>query len=179
MIDLEQNEKILLHARRHWFFLFQKILSLIPLVVIPVIVIFSVPMTVDSFSFSEKSGVALIIFFLFSWLLCIWITSFIMWTDFYLDVLIVTDHRVINVEQKALFSRETSSLHLDKIQDVSVDVHGVIATFLSFGTLRIQTAGETGEFGIKGIKEPDQVKKIILEQHEKAMAKLRTVRIES
>lgn len=101
-----------------------------------------------------------------------------MWTDFYLDVLVVTDHRIINIEQKALFARETSSLHLDKIQDVSVEVFGILATFLSFGNLKIQTAGEMEEFIIKGIKDPDAIKQTILEQHEKAMIKLRTVRIE-
>jgi hypothetical protein len=180
MIDLETNEKILLQGRRHWFFLVTRLFALLPLVLLPVIIIFFASGTsTEYFSFTQKSGTAFIIFLLFTWLLFLWISAFIMWTDFYLDVLIVTDHRVINIEQKALFARETSSLHLDKIQDVSVEVFGMLATFLSFGNLKIQTAGEVEEFVIKGIKNPDAIKQLILEQHEKAMTKLRTVRIEN
>jgi uncharacterized membrane protein YdbT with pleckstrin-like domain len=188
MIDLEKNENVLLTARRHVFFLFVKLASLLPLIIIPLVIIFVVE-TIENFnpdvaSFTKTfynvqgGGSALVIFLLFTWLLFIWIGAFVIWTDYYLDVLVVTDHRVINIEQKALFSRETSSLHLDKIQDVSVEITGVVATFLNFGSLRIQTAGEVEEFVLKGIKDPNGIKKVILEQHEVAMTKLRTVRIE-
>jgi uncharacterized membrane protein YdbT with pleckstrin-like domain len=180
MIDLEKNETILLQARRHWFFLVTKLFALLPLVIISFVIIFFTESSgAEYFSFTQKNGTAFIVFLLFTWLLFLWVIAFIMWTNFYLDVLIVTDHRIINIEQKALFARETSSLHLDKVQDVSVEVFGLLATFLSFGNLKIQTAGEVGEFIIKGIKNPDATKQTILEQHEKAMTKLRTVRIEN
>jgi len=188
MIDLEKNEQILLSARRHWFFLFAKLFPLLPLAGIPVFIaiVLSILGKVDPAA-SNLAGMfyrvqggssAFVIFILISWFLFLWIAAFVIWTDYYLDVLIVTDHRVINVEQKGLFKRETSSLHLDKIQDVSVDISGMLATFLSFGRLRIQTASEVGEFTLNGIKDPIAVKNLILEQHEKAMTKLRTVRIE-
>jgi uncharacterized membrane protein YdbT with pleckstrin-like domain len=188
MIDLENNEKILLQARRHGFFLFTRLIALFPLVAIPIIFVIGMQRFGGSdpeasplagiFYHADGSGTAFVIFLLFSWLLSVWIGAFVVWTDYYLDVLAVTDHRLINIEQKGLFSRETSSLHLDKIQDVSVEINGLLATFLSFGSLRVQTAGEVEEFVLHGIKDPNAIKKLILEQHERAMTKLRTVRIE-
>lgn len=188
MIDLENNEKILLQARRHGFFLFTRLIALFPLVAVPVLLVIGMQKFGDSgsgtsplagiFYHTDGSGTALVVFLLFAWLLFVWISAFIMWTDYYLDVLVVTDHRLINIEQKGLFSRETSSLHLDKIQDVSVEINGLLATFLSFGVLRVQTAGEVEQFVLHGIKNPNVIKKLMLEQHEKAMTKLRTVRIE-
>ena len=181
MIDLEQNEQVLLQARRHWYFLLQRLLPMLPLVFIPIIVIVLLPVAsahLPNLYHTSAGSSAFIIFILFSFFLFLWISAFTMWTNYYLDVLVVTDRRVINIEQQALFKRETSSLELDKIQDVSVEIFGVLATFLSFGNLRIQTAGKVEEFIINGIKDPDAVKDFILEQHEKALAKLQTVRIE-
>jgi len=189
MVDLEQNEQILLTARRHWFTLFLRLIPLLFFAIVPILIIVVLQIVGGIAENSLTSGgqnlfaqggslPALIIFLLFSWLLCIWIAIFTVWTDYYLDILLVTDHRIINVEQKALFSREIASLHLDKIQDVTIDINGFLATFLLFGNLRIQTAGEVEEFVIRGIKDPTTIKNTILEQHEKAMAKLRVVRIE-
>ncbi|MFA5831714.1 MAG: PH domain-containing protein [Candidatus Paceibacterota bacterium] len=189
MIDLEQNEQVLLTSRRHWFTLFVRLFPLLLFAIVPIVIIAALQvlgsiaensLTAGGKNFFPLSGSmpALIIFLLFSWLLCVWIGAFIIWTDYYLDVLIVTDHRIINVEQKALFSREIASLHLDKIQDVTIDINGVLATFLIFGDLRIQTAGEVEEFVIRNVKDPTTIKNVILEQHEKAMKKLRVVRIE-
>jgi len=190
MVDLEHNEKIITTARRHWFVLAAKLLPLIPLALIPVAVIVIVEVLGETapgsvLTFSETffklggGGTAFVIFLLFSWFLLLWIGAFIIWTDYYLDALVITDHRVINIEQKGLFSRETSSLHLDKIQDVTIDISGILPTFLSFGNMRIQTAGEMEEFVIHSIREPEKLKSIILEAHEKAEAKNRVVTIAS
>lgn len=188
MIDLEIGEKILLRARRHWFFFATKIIALVPLVAIPIILIATTKAlsttNPEAFSYlnnfynTENGSSALVIFLLFSWFLGLWIVAFIMWTNYYLDVLIVTDRRVINIEQKALFSRETSSMSLDKIQDVSTEIDGILATFLAFGSLRIQTAGEVEQFVLHGLKNPNEVKALILEEHERESNRLRKVVVE-
>jgi uncharacterized membrane protein YdbT with pleckstrin-like domain len=188
MVDLEQNEKIITTARRHWFVLLARLVPFVLLAIIPVFLIIVVEImgaaypdsiiTVSQAFFKHSgSGSAFVIFLLFSWLLFLWVGAFVTWTDYFLDVLVITDHRVINIEQKGLFSRETSSLHLDKIQDVTIDVSGILPTFLSFGNMRVQTAGEMEEFSIHAIRNPEKLKAIILEAHEKAEAKNREVTI--
>ncbi len=84
------------------------------------------------------------------------------WMDYYLDMWIVTEKRVINIDQRGLFSREISEIPMANIQDVTVEVHGLMETLLGFGTVRIQTAGER-EFTIDDIPRLNPVKDAILE----------------
>lgn len=180
MINLEPDETIVLRGRRHWFVLALRLLPLIPFVIIPLIVFALLhAMTADTGSFIKIGGneSAFAVFIIFSWFLLVWIGAFIIWTDYFLDVLVITDKRIINIEQKALFSREIASLRLDKIQDITIDISGILATFLSFGNMRIQTAGEQEEFLIRFIQNPESLKKTILREHNRVVEELREVRI--
>lgn len=180
MMILESNEKIVVTARRHWFVLFLRLLSLLPFIFIPLllfIVLGAAPTQESGLFLMKGSAASFAVFLLFSWFLFVWIGAFIVWTDYYLDVLIVTDKRIINIEQKALFSRETASLRLDKIQDITINVSGILATFLSFGNIRIQTAGEQEEFMIHFIRDPEALKTAILKEHDRVVEQLREVRI--
>jgi uncharacterized membrane protein YdbT with pleckstrin-like domain len=80
-----------------------------------------------------------------------------------LDVLIITDRRIFEIEQHGLFRRESSTFRIDRIQDVTVDVKGVIATFLNFGDIHIHPAGEGHDFIGKMMSDPYSVKKQINE----------------
>lgn len=212
MLSLEQNEKIVLRTRRHWFALLVRLLPIVPFILIPIILFVlaetthidlntftppvensvypSEPLRTENFVRVETSNpastenppapsskVSMGLMFLFSWFLLMWIGAFIIWTDYFLDVLIVTNKRIINIEQKALFSREIASLRLDKIQDITIDINGVLATFLSFGNIRIQTAGEQEEFLVRFIKNPESLKSTILKEHDRVSEELREVRI--
>ena len=83
-------------------------------------------------------------------------------TEYYLDVLVITSKRIIHADQKSLFSRNTSTLELEKIQDVTVEVDGFLETILGFGTVRIQTAGEMKDFVLHQAHHPETVKEEIL-----------------
>lgn len=177
---LDTNEKIIAIARRHSFVLFLRLLTLIPFLLIPIVlfgIIVAAPVPSTEFFTIEGNGVSFGILLLFSSFLFVWIGAFIVWTDYYLDVLIITDKRIINIEQKALFSRETASLRLDKIQDITININGILATFFSFGNIRIQTAGEQEEFMIHFIRDPESLKQTILKEHDRVVERLREVRI--
>jgi uncharacterized membrane protein YdbT with pleckstrin-like domain len=97
------------------------------------------------------------LFFIFTW-----ITFFIIWIDYYFDVWIVTNQRIVNIEQKGMFSRVVSELELEKIQDVTTDVRGVIPTFLNYGDLMVQTAAERERFRFRKVPDPYAVKDLIM-----------------
>lgn len=85
----------------------------------------------------------------------------LVWMDFYLDMWVITSERLIDVEQKGLFSREIAEIPLRHVQDVTLEVNGIIETFLKFGTIRIQTAGER-EFIIQDVPNLYEAKDLIL-----------------
>ena len=125
------------------------ILALVPLLAVS---IFSnVEITEELFSTNITS---LVVFGYTVWLLILWMVGSIFWTNYYLDVWIITNKRIIDVEQQGLFKREISFLHMDKIQDVTFKVDGVLATMLNYGNLAVQTAGAEGDFPISGVPNP-------------------------
>ncbi len=92
-------------------------------------------------------------------LLVFFFTHFI---EFYLDILIITNDRVIDVEQHGLFSRTTSELDLFRIQDATADVHGFFATFFNYGTISIKTASVNLNITGVDIRHPDRVREELI-----------------
>lgn len=179
MIFLEPEEQVLMTVRKHWLFLFKEFVILAGLVTAPLVVIVL---------YNVLSLKNIIVFegdvrFLWAGLTALWLLYcltliFMIWTDYYLDILVVTNKRVFDVEQRGLFFRDSSTFRLDKIQDITVMVSGVWGTFMNFGDIHIQTAGDAREFIANYIPNPFEIKRIISEQHDKALAALQTVRFE-
>ncbi len=171
-LDLDPGEKIVHEARKHWYVFFWPIvlsafLIVAPLVFYLVVLAFLpigvVEVVVKYFFLS--------LFFYSVWFLLIWILFFIQWTNYYLDVWYITERRIIDIEQKGIFHREVSNLRFDKIQDITVEVKGVVATFLKFGDLHVQTASEDSRnFLLKNAARPEETRKIIFEMHNKKAA---------
>lgn len=98
------------------------------------------------------------------WLLFLWVIFFIEWTDYYLDIWVITDKRIIDVEQIGFFNREVTSFYYAQIQDITVETRGFIETFFNFGTLHVATAGHVIDIAIKGASRPEEARALILKQ---------------
>lgn len=164
MIEIDPQEEVIRVVRKHWFVLLSSgfyylFMLLVPLVVITFIL--GLPM-MSTLSFSG-SAVLLSTFALFLWMYLIWNAMFLTLTDYLLDVLVITDRRIFEINQHGLFRRESSTFRIDRIQDVTVNVKGIIATFLDFGDIEIHTAGEGQDFVGTMMKDPYGVKKQINE----------------
>ncbi|MBI5816817.1 MAG: PH domain-containing protein [Candidatus Yonathbacteria bacterium] len=179
MIALDNDETIILEVRKHWFIFMAQSLPLIFLIFFPFIVkiILSVTGLSDIVVFG-KHAQTFITIITTMWVWFIWVAFFILWTDYYLDILILTNKRIIEIEQKALFVREISTFRLDRIQDITVEVSGVIPTFFSFGDIHIQTAGEVPEISVKSIPDPHKVREIVSRAQDEAIDKSRVVKID-
>ena len=98
------------------------------------------------------------IFFLFGLLFL-----FQYFLDYWLDVFILTDKRILDINQKGLFNRTVSELRLYRTQDVTTEVKGFIHTIFDYGDVFIQTAGEKQRFVFEDVPHPNLVAKLILE----------------
>jgi hypothetical protein len=156
MIKLEKDEHIILEIRKHWFYLLAEIalaavMILVPILLFPLLKV--VGFKIDVFS------VSLTLFFYFLWTLVLWLFIFIFWTNYYLDVWFITNQKIYDVEQYALFKREVSILQYDKIQDITYEINGLIPSLLKLGDIHVQTAGTERNFTIKGVKKPAYIQK--------------------
>lgn len=158
----KQGEKLILLIRRHPFVLL-KILFIWVLVAITPVAIFFILSDYISLLLKNEVAYALGILFLSIFYLYIWLFSLNAFVDYYLDVWIVTNERIISSEQKQLFSRVISEHDLSKIQDVTAEIHGLLPTFLNFGEVHIQTAAEKQRFIFKQVPSPQDIKRKITE----------------
>lgn len=160
-----EGETIILFLRRHWFIFFMRLLLILAAVAALIAIYFAFIFFVDNFR--ESPFFNLLLFGESLATLFIWNFFFILWLDFYLDVWIVTDERIINIEQRGFFRRNISELKLTKIQDVTSEIIGVIPSLLDYGNIYVQTAGEVSRFTFFQIPRPNQVKNIIVQLQEK------------
>ena len=172
MMDLQHlpnarpGEHVEIFLRRHWSAPFEVIFFTTLLFLLPIIGLWIFSDQVAGWLETPFVGQIAILagsaYFLISWLF-----AFLEFTDYYLDIWIVTNERIINIEQKGLFTRVASELHLSAVEDTTSEVKGMIHTFLDYGNVHIQTAGERTRFVFKNVPHPERVKeKIVKLMHE-------------
>ena len=157
------KEKVYLLLRRHWFtyviFLLITILMTVPLIILMVYWFVNPEVfegIITNFLIVGVSAYALFI-------IALLLYGF---TDYYLDVYIVTNQRIVDIKQNGFFRREIAELHLHQVQDVKARVKGAFPTLMHYGDIHIQTAGEKDNFFFKSIPHPYRVSKMIINLHE-------------
>ncbi|KND47834.1 MAG: hypothetical protein AB201_02895 [Parcubacteria bacterium C7867-006] len=178
VLHLEADEHIILEVRKHWIVFVGYAISLLFSSLMPFLIFVVVRVFYPSIlDIGMKGNVnALFLFVYCLWLLFLWISFFINWTKYYLDVWYVTEKRIIAVDQRKIFDRGISNLRFDKIQDVTLDVRGFIPTLLNYGNVKVQTAGEDNyEFSMSTVKDPENVRKVIFNQHNEIGDKSRSI----
>lgn len=122
------DEKILVTVRRHPIVLLKAFLQIV------VILIVSIALFV--FLNSWTTLIILIIAIIIA--VAIAVINLYMWLN---TINIVTDQRIIDVDQTSIFGRSVAEIDLDQIEDAISSVKGVMETVLNFGKVEIQTAG--------------------------------------
>ncbi len=93
--------------------------------------------------------------------------------DFYYDLHIVTDHRLVDINQKSLFVREVNELALEEVQDVSSQNTGILRSLFDFGDIVIETAGaERNKFVFNDVFHPREIASIILDLADQAKQRI-------
>lgn len=149
------DEQVTVCQHRHWLFLLPDILITLVMAVLPIGALallsavgaepFGNPGEVVTATVLGIYYLALVTFF------------FIRWLDFYLDLAIVTDKRVVDIDQHGLFNRNVAELEYEAVQDVSAAKHGILQTLFNFGDVEIQTAGEKANFTFRTVARPEEI----------------------
>lgn len=104
--------------------------------------------------------------------LILWLYFLLGFFNYYFDIGVVTSERLLDIDQIGIFHRTLSELPIVKIQDVKVEVKGFFPTYLHFGNLYIETAGEAPNFLFEAIPNPYKVADRILEIHHQATKRI-------
>lgn len=161
-IQLEEDEHILIQVRKHWFVIFMQMFGVVVVALVPLLIPIAFSLTAYTATFLNTISPSLFVGLYAAWLLLMWMALFSVWTNYYLDVWTITNKRLISVDQRGLFNRNTGSFRLERLQDINVSIRGIIPTFLNFGDLEAETASNDKEFVARTIPNPQELKALIL-----------------
>lgn len=96
--------------------------------------------------------------------------------NFTQSVFIVTNHRVINVEQNGYLHRKITETELHQIQDITSQMDGITRILLKYGDLVIRTAGVSAgsEIVVKNVPQPyDVQQKVTMIRHKQINSEIK------
>lgn len=145
---LREWEAVIMTLHRHWIILVFHFMYIFILVITTIILI----------AYRESimlfTGGAL-----FWWSMSLfWIVGltfiFLDWLSDELDLFIVTDNRIIGIDQISALARSVSECPLDRVQEVNAHTAGIWQTIFWFGDVHIRTASETSNMVIRYAPNP-------------------------
>ncbi len=147
---LKDDEHVKTVARRHIVTLMPRLFLSLILLVLPFFLLFPL--------FQWGVPGVLAFFFIFGFGAIVSIRTLFLWDS---DVLIVTNRRVVDVDQRGLFTRMVSEAPMDTIQDISWIANGPLDSLFGMGTLRIQLASGTTTIEASRISHAKELHQII------------------
>ena len=82
------------------------------------------------------------------------------WISWYYSVYIVTDQRLIQINQKGFWNRSVVDIGLPQIQMVNYEIAGLQETLFKFGTIMMQTF--VGDLIIHDVHNPEKIQKKLI-----------------
>lgn len=79
---------------------------------------------------------------------------FVSWMNSALDVIVVTNDRIVCIDQIDFFHREIVEARLENIQDASGSIRGFVYTLFNLGEIKIRTANDIADFSLDFILDP-------------------------
>lgn len=166
------GEQVVLLLHRHGFVALRIVFVYFLLALVPLVAWILLGSRTTALADTTSPGFAVLVILLVSYALIWGLLFFVSWLNYYLDVWIVTNERIINIKQVRLFHRTVSEQKLYRVQDVTWEMQGVLGNMFKFGNVIIQTAAEQSKFTFEHIPDPEAVAKTVmhlLEQIENQM----------
>ena len=91
--------------------------------------------------------------------------------DYWLDVWVVTNERIISIEQKGIFARTFSEQKLYRLQDVSSEIEGFLPTIFHYGNVIAQSAATEQNAFLKQVPRADVIARKIMRLTEESKKK--------
>ena len=160
----QEDEQILMTVRQHWSIFARHLIGWFIFVVILFVLDWAVTNYLPELREAPYNAIVNLVETLY--LMFLFLALLTMWILYYLNVHYITNKRIVDITQKSLLHHTIAELHLNRIQDVTAEVHGFFETFLDYGNVHIQTAGETERFVFHRCAKPTRISKLILNLYE-------------
>jgi len=112
---------------------------------------------------------ALLLWWTHAWLFLAGLAAIVVWlvyryVDWWNDIYIVTDNRIIDIERIPLLRDDRREAFLEQIQNVSLTVPNPLWRFFNLGNVHIETAGKAENFTFDAVPDPAAVQREIMDR---------------
>lgn len=152
-VTQDPEEKIVLLLRRH------PITNLRWIIIAALLII--APFFLTAFPIIDFLPIRFQTIAIISWYLLVVTFIFEQFLNWFFNVYIVTDERIVDVDFVNLVYREISDANIDQIQDVTAQMSGAVRTVVNYGDVVIQTAAEIPRIELEDVPYPDRVSRIL------------------
>jgi ABC-type multidrug transport system fused ATPase/permease subunit len=156
----EENERIYLVIREHWFTLFINMIIWFAFVIVLTAINYFLPLYISATTIAPYQNFITLFKDIFIMFMCLGI--FMTWSLYFLNIKIITDQRIVEISYTSIFSHTISELSITKIEDVTSEVTGIFGNMFSFGNVYVQTAGKEERFAFNNVPSPDKLERLIL-----------------
>ena len=162
------DEHVIAMLRRHWLVFVGVVLRIVGFNILPIIIYaffyYAIGWQPPTEGFWYVFGVLITsLYYVIAWL-----GFYHAFVDYHLDIWVLTDQRIINIEQRGLFDRIISELNITKVQDVTSETHGHLQTLLDYGNVYVQTAAEQQRFAFLEVPHPEEVARLVVRANDAA-----------
>ena len=154
------NEVIILFLRSHFVTNLSWIIFTVILLILPLIIIFLLPIFRINFLSSQIAVRFTVVYVLFYYLL-VFSYVFISFLHWFYNVFIVSSERVVDIDYSDIVVHNIAVTNLNHIEDVNYTQSGFVSTLLNYGHLFVQTAGNERNFEAYSIPKPREATHII------------------
>jgi hypothetical protein len=157
-VELQEGERIVRIVRRHWLYIYPRLVLLTLLALAPAIALWAVTLTSLTIVYPVQLGlIALSGVWLLYWAIRIFLIAY----RFNNDLWTITNQRLIDSVRHHPFHLEVESADLVHVQDISIARSGVLRTVFNFGDVECQTASTGGRFTLAAVPRPADVQLLI------------------
>lgn len=157
-VKQKSNEQIEYVLHRHPITFLPEIILILVMLGIPFAIRFILNSMLPNFIVAGTPGWAILVLVFSAYVLVTLTFFYTQFVNFFLDFWVVTNDRIIDVEQKTLFARTISELGLVNIQDVTTEVHGFFATMFDYGDVIIKTASDNPNIIFQNVSRPNKIR---------------------
>ena len=139
--------------------------SAIILLVLAVVAFGIIPKYVTNYNGSSIYGIttAAYLLFLAMDLVFVYVSHLVYWDNSWT----LSTESLAQVTRTSLFDKQSSHLSLGNLQDVTASQEGILQHLFHYGSLRVETAGETSKFAFTYCSNPNAYAEYILEARER------------
>lgn len=163
VIKKKSYEEVIFKLHRHPLTFIPIIGLFLIMLIVPIGVYFLIDSLFPALLVKDTTLYAVTVLLGSTYFLLSYVFFYVRFIDYYLDMWVVTNDRIVDIEQHGLFNRVITELDLFRIQDVTANVSGLFGTLFRYGDVIITTASANTHIVFRNVPGPNHIRERLIQ----------------